>query len=136
MPKLKQSASDKHQYAQYKSRFEKNKLAKLEKTAKAQPNNKPLQAKLEKALDKGIKYTRNRKSKGHVCKGLYKELGFEKNQPNGIMIKSKLPLHYFYGCELNFNTPKPNHGSSMGDQLEAFGFERKKYVRKYKKTSR
>lgn len=137
MPKLKQSASDKHQYSQYKSKFEKNKLAKLRRLAKSQPNNKPLQARLEKALDKGIRYIRNRKSNGHTCKGMYSILGFVKNQPNGLMLKSKLGIHWYSGGEYNFNHIVPNHGKSMCEQFEALGYEKKKrYVRKYKKTAR
>lgn len=132
MPKLKQSASDKHQYSQYKFRFEKNKLAKLERVAKAQPNNKQVQDRLK---DTKILYTRSRKSNGHVCKGLYNILGFEKNQPSGQMLKSKLSLHWYYGCDL---TPSntPNHGKSMCEQFEELGYKKRKYVRKYKKTTR
>lgn len=136
MPKLKQSASDKHQYSQYKARFEKNQFAKLEKLAKKQPNNKPLQAKLAKADKSGIAYTRNRKSNGHVCKGLYNILGFEKNQPSEGMKKSKIELHHFYGGEYKINHNTPNHGKSMCEQFEALGYEKKKYVRKHKKATR
>ena len=136
MPKGKQSASDKAQYSAYTHRFEKNKLAKLEKLAISQPNNKPLQEKLKKALDKGVVYTRNRKSGGHKCKGLYAKLGFVKNQPSELMKKSKLELHWFYGSDPT-PCPTPNHGQSMCEQFEVLGYTKKKrYVRKYKKTAR
>jgi hypothetical protein len=136
MPKLKQSASDKHQYTKYAFIFDKNKLARLERTAKNQPNNKQVQERLEQLLEDGVKHTRNRKSRGHICKGHYNELGFENNQMNENMKRSKLELHWFHGPELNFNTSTPNHGLSMGDQFEALGYKRKRYVRKYKKTTR
>lgn len=141
MPKMKKSASDKHQYAQYKSRFEKNTIAKLMKLVKAQPNNEPLKLKLEKYLDKGVPYIRNRKSNGHVCKGLHKELGFVKNQPSEgmktTMKKVGLDMHWFYGTELKINHKTPNHGQSMCEQFEALGYDKKKrYVRKHKKTTR
>lgn len=133
--KTKQSASDKLQYANYKTRFSTNKMAKLEKLAKSQPNNLPLQAALEKAISKGIPYTRNRKSAGHKCKGLYKALGFDKNQASeGIkftMKKQGLGLHWLIGCDIQYAKEVPNHGKSMAEQFEALGYERK-----YKKASR
>lgn len=137
MPKLKQSASDKHQNSAYKSRFMKNQLAKLEKLAKEQPNNKQLQVRLEKAIDKAIPYTRNRKSNGHTCKGLYKELGFVKNQPSDLMKKSKLEIHWYMGNVLEYNYTIPNHGANMRSQLEMLGFKWGGYdKRKHKKTTR
>ena len=135
MPKLKQGSSQKAQFKAYsnESRFKKNKEAKLEKAAKAQPNNIQLQVALTRTS--GTKYTRNKKSSGHTCKGLYKSLGFVKNQPSEGMKKSKLELHHFYGCVLT-QANTPNHGKSMCEQFEALGYEKKKYVRKYKKTTR
>ena len=126
MSKLKQTPAQKAQFATYAATgFQRNKLATMLKTLKTQPNNKQLD------LITGFKYTRSRKSSGHKCKGLCKELGFVKNMPNGNMLKSKLPLHYFYGAEFEFNHNTPNHGKSMGQQLQELG-----YVRKHKKTTR
>jgi len=135
MPKMKQSASDKAQYSAYKHRFETNKHLKLERTAKAQPNNTQAQSALLKADKNGIQYTRNRKSNGHPCKGLYNKLGFDKNQLSEGKKKSKLELQHFCGILIT-NSNEPNHGSSMCKQLEALGYEKQKYVRKHKKTTR
>lgn len=137
MPKLKQGSSAKAQYKAYaaEGRHEKNKLAKLIKLAKSQPNNKPVQSALEKALGKGVVYTRNRKSNGHKCRGLNKSLGFEKNQMSELMKKSKLDLHWYCGVDLS-KQAIPNHGQSMCVQLESMGYKKKHYVRKHKKTTR
>lgn len=136
MPKGKLSASSKAQFKAYPSRFEKNKIAKLEKKVKAQPNNAPLVAKLERYLDKGVPYTRDRKSGGHTCKGLHKELGFVKNLPSELMKKSKLEIHWYMGSTFSRGT-EPNHGESMRTQLEALGFKWSGYGRrKHKKTTR
>jgi len=124
--KLKQSASDKLQYAAYKDRYSKNKLRSLERTAKNQPNNKQAQDALAKALDKGVKYTRNRKINGHKCKGMYNSLGFENNQPSDsmkvVMKKMGLNIHWFTGCVVEFNHDVPNHGKTIKEQLELYGY--------------
>jgi len=138
MPKLKQAASAKTQFKAYalERRHEKNKLATMERTAKTQPNNKPLQSRLKKVLNSNILYTRNRKSNGHSCKGLYKILGFVKNQLNSLMLKSKLGIQWYAGTSL-VCAEAPNHGQNMRTQLEALGFKWKGYgKRKYKKTAR
>lgn len=107
----KSSPSDKAQHSAYKIRntHEKNKIARLERVVRTQPNNVAAAAALENILKKGASYTRNRRSAGHVCKGLYKELGFKDNRPNDKMLKSKLDLRKFFGIELKFSPslPKP-----------------------------
>ena len=132
--KLVRSASSKAQYKAYalELRHEKNKLNKVLRTAEYQPNNDQVQA-------IKVKYTRNRKSFGHICKGLYNSLGFEKNQPNEFMLKGKAPIHAYYaGANIfAFNNSVPNTGKSMRTQLEELGFKWTGYgKRKYKKTSR
>lgn len=136
MPKLKRGSSDTAQYKAYKTedRHTKNTIAKLARAVKLQPNDKQAANALEKALDKGVPYKR-RKSNGHKCKGLYKILGFEKNQMSDSMKKTGNGMHWYCGIEIKNATP-PNHGKSMGDQLEEFGYERKKYGRKNKRTTR
>lgn len=134
--KLVRSASSKAQFKAYKmeGRHEKNKINRSIKTAEEQPNNTQLPI-------NNIKYKRNRKSFGHICKGLYKSLGFKNNEPNEFMLKGKAPVHLYYAGEtiFCFNSVVPNTGKSMGEQLEELGF---KYLgprygkRKYKKTSR
>jgi len=137
MSKLKQSASDKGQYSAYSNgRHTKNTLAKLERTVKQQPNNLQAQAALTKALKDGVTYMRSRKSFGHTCKGMNKSLGFDKNQPNEYMKKTKLDLHWYRGCSVVHNHTVPNHGKSMCDQFIDLGYEKPKHVRKYKKTTR
>ena len=138
MPKLKQGASAKAQFKAYanENRHEKNKLDKMTRAAKAQPNNAPLQAALTRLYKSGATYTRNRKSGGHTCKGLYKKLGFVKNQPSDLMKKSKLEINWYMGIEMA-NASTPNHGKNMRTQLEALGFKWGGYgKRKHKKTTR
>lgn len=133
--KLVRSASDKLQYTAYalEQRYKKNKLARAERTKKKQPNNEQLQ-------DVSEKYTRNRKSLGHICKGIYTSLGFDKNNPTLIMSKGKAPVHLYQAGNtvFGFNHTVPNHGKSMREQLESLGFEIRKLhgKRKHKKTSR
>lgn len=142
MPKLKRSASDKAQFSAYslQSRHEKNKLEKLTKLSKDQPNNLQVQIALNKLYKNGAKYTRNRISNGHKCKGLNKILGFVKNLPTELMVKGRAPVHAYYAgaTVFNFNHVEPNHGSSMGTQLAILGFKIKGFhgKRKYKKTAR
>ena len=135
--KLVRSASSKAQYKAYdlECRHEKNKKAKMERAYANQPHNEQLRLKL---VDMLIKYTRNRKSFGHFCKGLCNDLGFEKNQPNEFMLKGKAPIHLYYAGigKFGFNHDVPNTGKSMRTQLEDLGFKWKGYAkRKYKKTS-
>lgn len=60
----RQGSSYKAQYTAYKAenRYEKNKIAKLEKTIKQQPNNEVLKAVLAKIKKEGIAYKRNRRA--------------------------------------------------------------------------
>ena len=136
--KLVRSASSKAQFKAYalECRHEKNKKAKMERAYAKQPHNEQLRLKLVDMHNKVVKYTRNRKSFGHICKGLYNSLGFEKNQPNEFMLKGKAPIHLYYAGAGIINDTEPNTGKSMRIQLEELGFKWTGYgKRKYKKTS-
>ena len=136
--KLVRSASSKAQFKAYhlECRHEKNKRLKMERAYKAQPHNEALRLKLVDMHRKASQYTRNRKSFGHICKGLYKSLGFDKNQPNEFMLKGKAPIHLYYAGASILNASEPNTGKSMRTQLEELGFKWTGYgKRKYKKTS-
>ena len=139
--KLVRSASSKAQFKAYnlENRYTKNKYHKMVRAYMKQPHNEQLRIKIVELHTKIIKYTRNRKSFGHICKGLYNSLGFEKNQPNEFMLKGKAPIHTYYaGANIfAFNNSVPNTGKSMRTQLEELGFKWTGYgKRKYKKTSR
>jgi len=119
--KTYRSDSDKSQAKDYTFRFANNKLAKMQRALKKQPSNTQLIAAIAKAEKHGITYTRNRKSTGHLCKGLYNSLGFNKNQPNEGMKKSKLESHWYHGVLIT-KVPVPKSKLSVRAQFEALGF--------------
>ena len=102
--------SYKDQYDKYKrsgSHF-KNRLRKIIKIAKEQPNNLQVAALLLKLMEiRSTPYIRNRPHGGHICKGCQNKLGWVKNKSTPEM--KKLGEHKFYGSFKNQpSAPKVN----------------------------
>lgn len=121
--------SYKNQYKAYKaeSREHKNKIKKLQRVVRNQPNNKQAVEALDNTLKGKDSHKSGRRSGGHVCKGLYKELGFKENKPQDI--HKKKALHWYMGGEFNFKKNKDiianlaMHGDSISYQLKQLGIK-------------
>ena len=81
---LRNGNSYKNQYKNYNNNdsFTKNKIVKLKRTVKNQPNNEMAKDALKKALKTGCTYTRNNDNVSNSCKGKCSILGWIKNHVN------------------------------------------------------
>ena len=86
---LRNSPSYKAAYKNYKNNntWLKNKVKKLERTVKNQPNNKVAAEALKVAKAGESKYTRDHKGE-HTCKGFSKLFGYIENKPQKYMGQS------------------------------------------------
>ena len=139
MPKLKTSSSASAQFKRYNAegRWLKNRIADLESTCHRQPNNEVAAKALTMALNNKLVRHSGRKSGGHTCKGMYSKLGFYENAPSDVMLKSKLPIHWYFGGDFKpFTIPSPK--LTVREQFEALGLKMSKTYAKriHKKATR
>jgi hypothetical protein len=121
--------SYKNQYKAYngQSKEHKNRIKKLQRVVRNQPNNLQAAEALNKTLKGEHTHKAGRRSGGHVCKGLYKELGFKENKPQEI--HKKKALHWYMGGSFNFKQNKDTkanlamHGDSVAYQLRQLGIK-------------
>ena len=120
--------SYKDQYKSYRlqDRENKNRIKKLQKVVRSQPENMQAIKALDRALLNKKPHTAGRRGLGHVCKGLHKQLGFIKNKPNEHM---KLTMHWYMGEHFDFKQNKDvkamlnKHGDSAAYQFRILGIK-------------
>jgi hypothetical protein len=138
---MRNGNSYKNQYKNYKinNRRQANKITKLERIVRQQPDN--IQAK--EALNRALKAPANNypRSKGgdHACKGLNSVFGWENNHSTKRTPLSKLwhtSTNYskWFGPSAPKNGDTANRSISLWNQFINLGF--RSYGRKYKKSSR
>ena len=141
---IRAGKSHKNQYKAYSNNnsFEYNKIAKLERTVKKQPNNLMAKEALKKAVKSGCTYSRNNKS-AHPCKGRSTAFGWEDNK--APKKSYKVVFSYIWHVSRNFSNwflpscgdqlKTANNAKTIRQQLINLGFT-PPYGKSNKKTSR
>lgn len=125
---MRSGKSYKAQYMSYKTNnnHEKNKVAKLRKVVKAQPNNEQAKEALKKVLKSGAVYTRNRKAENE-CKGRMNIFGYENNHATKRIRFSKLwhtttNFSNWFGPSVS-KEAKVTTSKSVYEQLKELGYK-------------